>query len=137
MVLFGAVAPAMAQTVFRVRQGVTGRSTFTSNAIIEGNGTGALAPSSVSIDASNNITGANNLTSGPDTHTIRPALARITSRTGRMTTFRSRAPWLTVPPLMTAAAAINYLASTPFLTSSRCRRTLIGNAQARTNCYQG
>ena len=49
-------------TGLTVAQGGTGAATFTSNAILKGAGTAAVAASGVLIDASNNVTGAANLT---------------------------------------------------------------------------
>ncbi len=46
----------------QVAQGGTGATTFTSNRILKGNGTNAIAASGISIDASNNITGAVGIT---------------------------------------------------------------------------
>src|SRR3954463_3669145 len=73
LVIFLLLLANVAQgAAFIVPQGGTGRSTFTSNAIIKGNGTGALAPSGVSIDSSNNVTGAANLQVGNDAFAVGP-----------------------------------------------------------------
>jgi hypothetical protein len=47
-----------------VGKGGTGLTTVTTNALVKGNGTGALAVSGVTIDASNNISTPGNVTSG-------------------------------------------------------------------------
>lgn len=62
--------PAEAQTRLPVPLGGTGAGSFTSNRILKGNGTGALQASGVSIDSSNNITGANNLVFGKTERTV-------------------------------------------------------------------
>jgi hypothetical protein len=57
--LFG--TNVQAATTFIVPQGGTGRTSFTANAILKGNGTGAITASGVSINSSNDISGARNL----------------------------------------------------------------------------
>lgn len=67
--LFGTAANA---ATFIVPQGGTGATTFSSNAILKGAGTSPISASGVSIDSSNNISGAANLVQDSGTYTVGP-----------------------------------------------------------------
>jgi hypothetical protein len=63
---------ASAATVTPVPLGGTGASSFTSNRILKGNGTSAIQASGVTIDSSNNISGAGNLVMDSSVYTVGP-----------------------------------------------------------------
>jgi len=63
---------ANAATVLPVPLGGTGASSFTSNAILKGNNRGAVQSSGVSIDSSNNFSGARNLVMDSSVYTVGP-----------------------------------------------------------------